>query len=291
MTAEAGTAQTFESILGQIRDLAYKYIQDKDYTSAQLAFKKLLELDSKDLTARFVYAQLIDDGSHKKCAEARDLLLSILDDHPDIFDTPIEGNLHLIRCAAERCSLVGPDSKAIELYRRLAPASNKASDYFRLSEVLTKGNFLEEAISNLEKAVALDAETYDTDANRETLRIAKSNIGQELDKTNNKKKIGRYPLTEDFLGDFQKLIRDHIAVNLNAEHKFLNKATRFFTMGSCFARNLSRSLNNSGYVSHHMEISEYINTTFANRVFVDWLGSAQIDGAISERIAELLPPD
>jgi hypothetical protein len=61
-------------------------------------------------------------------------------------------------------------------------------------------------------------------------------------------------------------------------------------MGSCFARNLAKSLNDSGYVSHHMEISEYINTTFANKVFVDWLRDATIDDAIRDRIVELLPP-
>jgi hypothetical protein len=60
-------------------------------------------------------------------------------------------------------------------------------------------------------------------------------------------------------------------------------------MGSCFARNLAGSLLRSGYAAHHMEISEYINTTFANRVFVDWLSDVEIDDAIRERIAELLP--
>ncbi len=38
-----------------------------------------------------------------------------------------------------------------------------------------------------------------------------------------------------------------------------------------------------------MEISEYINTTFANRVFVDWLRDAEIDSEIRDRIVELLP--
>jgi hypothetical protein len=84
-----------------------------------LVFKKLIEMDKKDIVSRFIYAQLIDDGTHNKFAESRDLLLLILDDHPDIFDTPIEGNLHLIRCAAERCSLVGPDRKG---HRALSPA-------------------------------------------------------------------------------------------------------------------------------------------------------------------------
>lgn len=140
-------------------------------------------------------------------------------------------------------------------------------------------------ISSLEKAIALDPPTYDTAANRETLSIAKSNIANK----SNKRRIGRYPQTEDFLGDFQKLITDHIAVDLSNRHRFVGKSTRFFTMGSCFARNLSKSLNSSGYVSYHMEISEVINTTFANKVFVDWLGDVGVDHAIGERIAELLP--
>ena len=84
-------------------------------------------------------------------------------------------------------------------------------------------------------------------------------------------------------------LTNHIAVDLNREPKFISKTTRFFTMGSCFARNLAKSLRNSGYMAQHMEISEYINTTFANRVFVDWLRGVEIDPAIRDRIAELLP--
>ena len=284
-------APSVEARLAQLKELGFKYIQDQDYTGAQLVFKKVLELDDKDASARFVYAQLIDDGTHKKRAEARDLMLSILDAHPEIFDNPTEDNLHLIRGAAVRCSHVGPSPREIELFRKLARLTNEAGDYFQLSEALTRGNFFDESISSLEKAMALDPANFDTQANRETLQIARSQRGQAAAKTgDNKRSVGRYPDTTDFLGDFQKLIRDHIAVNLNSEYKFLNKDTRFFTMGSCFARNLSKSLNNSGYVSHHMEISEYINTTFANRAFVDWLSDAGIDDAIRDRIVELLPP-
>ena len=108
----------FQSIVGQIRTLAYKYIEDKDFVSAQLAFQKLLELDPKDINARFIYAQLIDDGSHKKRAEARDMMLAILDEHPEIFNDPSEGNLHLIRSAAVRCSHVGPFTRSMELFRK-----------------------------------------------------------------------------------------------------------------------------------------------------------------------------
>ncbi len=290
MTTGAHPTQTLDSLLAQLKEIGFRFIEEKNYGDAQSAFKKIIELDRTDVDSRFVYAHLIDDGTHKRHAESRDLMLSILDEHPEIFDNPTDGNLQLIRAAAERCSHVGPVARAIELFRKLAPASNKAGDYFQLSEILSHGNFLDESVFNLEKAIALDPANYDTAANRETLKIARSKAGLAAEKSTNRKKIGRYPLTEDFLGDLQKLIKDHIAVNLRNEPKFLDKNTRFFTMGSCFARNLSRSLNNSGYVSHHMEISEYINTTFANRAFVDWLADASLDNAVSERIAELLPP-
>jgi len=283
-------APSIEALVGQLRTLGNQYIESKDYISAQLTFRKLLQLDRKDVNARFIYAHLIEDGTHKKHAEARDLLLSILDDHPEIYGNPTEDNLSLIRGAARRCFNVGPNAKAAELFRKLADASNQASDYFQLSEILSRCNLLEESVSSLEKAIALDPATYDTQANRETLEIARLRLRQPSAKTaHNKRKVGRYPETRDFAGDLQKLVRDHIAVNLNSEPKFLSRSTRFFTMGSCFARNLSRSLSDSGYASHHMEISEHINTTFANRVFVDWLSDAPIDDAIRQRFAELLP--
>jgi tetratricopeptide (TPR) repeat protein len=300
MTTASATAQTnqtpqqtFDSLVEQIRQLAYKYIEDKDFVSAQLAFKKLLELTPQDINARFVYAQLIDDGSHKRRAEARDMMLAILDEGPEIFANPTEGNLHLIRSAAIRCSHVGPFPKAIELFRKVAAGSNRASDYFQLSEILTQGNYFEEAVASLEKAIKLDPATYDTPTNRETLELAKTQAtktpAKEADRAGGRAKVGRYPQTADFTGDLEKLIRDHIAVNLDSMPKFVSKATRFFTMGSCFARNLAKSLEQSGYAAHHMEISEYINTTFANRVFVDWLRDADIDPAIRDRIVELLP--
>jgi tetratricopeptide (TPR) repeat protein len=290
MTAELATPPSLESLLSQLKAAAYKSVEDKDFVSARAAFKKIVELVPKDINARFVYAQLIDDGSHKKRGEARDLMLSILDEYPEILDTPTDGNLNLIRSAAQLCSFVGPFSRSIELFRKLAHASNRAHDYFLLSEILTHGDYLEESISSLEKAITLDP-IFDTQANRETVEIGKSRLSQPPAKAATaKKKIGRYPETKDFLGDLQGLITNHIAVDLNREPKFISKATRFFTMGSCFARNLARSLHQSGYVAQHMEISEYINTTFANRVFVDWLSGAEIDAAIRDRIAELLPP-
>jgi tetratricopeptide (TPR) repeat protein len=290
MTSQLVTAPMLESLVVQLKEIGYKYVQNKDFAKAKATFKQILDLGSKDVNVRFAYAQLIDDGTHKKRAEARDLMLSILDDHPEIFSNQTEAGLNLVRNAAIRCSHVGPLPRAIELFRKLAQASNNAGDYLQLSEILTQGDFFEESITSLERAMALDPAAYDTPANRETLKLAGARLGPATPKATSRKKIGRYPETNEFLGDFQKLISDHIAVNLKREPKFIKANSGFFTMGSCFARNLARSLHNSGYVAHHMEISEYINTTFANRVLVDWLRGAEVNEAIRERIVELLPP-
>jgi Tfp pilus assembly protein PilF len=77
MMIESTAEPTPQNLIVQLKDLGYKYIRDKDYASAQFAFKKVLELDKADINARFVYAGLIWDGSHKRGAESRDLLLSI----------------------------------------------------------------------------------------------------------------------------------------------------------------------------------------------------------------------
>src|SRR4051812_28789377 len=150
------------SLIDQLKQRGLQYIQSNDLNGARFVFQKVLELDPKDIWGRMVYADLIGDGSHKKCAESRDLLLSVLDDHPSIYDHPTEDNLRLIRSAAQKCAQVGPFARAIELFRKLAHASNAASDYFQLSEILTQGNFFEESLSSLEKAIALDPAAYDT---------------------------------------------------------------------------------------------------------------------------------
>jgi hypothetical protein len=130
----------------------------------------------------------------------------------------------------------------------------------------------------------LNPEKYNTEANIETISNAKNRL-----QNNKKRKIGKYPLTSDFKNDLSILIKNHIAVNLAEEEKFISHETEFFTMGSCFARNISTSLIKTGYKSQHMEISEYINTTFSNKIFVDYLEGNLSNSAIEARLEELLP--
>ena len=65
MTTTLAPSQPLDSLLSQLREMGSKFIQEKDYISAKLAFQKILELDKKDINSRLVYAHLIEDGTHK----------------------------------------------------------------------------------------------------------------------------------------------------------------------------------------------------------------------------------
>jgi len=117
---------------------------------------------------------LDDHKTHRAHAASRDAMLALIEQHPEVFDTRRECNLRLIRGAAERCGNVGPFKKAIELYRKLVLLSNNATDWYKLSEVLTHGDYFEESLAALEKAMELAPNVYDTPASRETLMLARN---------------------------------------------------------------------------------------------------------------------
>jgi tetratricopeptide (TPR) repeat protein len=214
--------------------------------------------------------------------------MSIIDSNSDIFNLQ-PYNLSIIRRGANLGYCIGQVDKSIELFRKLAPLSNLATDYFQLAEILSHKNLVSESLKALKKAMILDPLAYDNETNQETIQFEELNSRLEntLDKVS-KKKIGRYPSTEEFKGDFKILVKDHIANNLQIEKKFIDRGTKFFTMGSCFARNISKTLNDQGFDSKHLEISEFLNTTFANKAFVNWLSNSSNDIGLNERFKDLL---
>jgi tetratricopeptide (TPR) repeat protein len=252
-------------------------------------YKKIIDLEPSDIESAYIYSQLIDDGTHQQMAKSRDFIISILNQRPDIFNADPH-NINFIRRGALLSYWVGPIDKSIELFSKLVILSNAASDYYQLAEMLSHKNVIPESLKALGKAILLDPVNFDNETNRETLRLGGLNEDTEnAGSKYSRNKIGRYPSTEDFQGDLQKLIQNHIANNLLNEEKFLDKKTHFFTMGSCFARNISKTLVDQGFNSKHMEISEFVNTTFANKAFVDYLANPSDTHGVYKRFQELLP--
>jgi hypothetical protein len=116
-------------------------------------------------------------------------------------------------------------------------------------------------------------------------------MGSSENSIRKKKKYHRFPNIEQLRGELTFLIDQDLTTHLNEAGKFISKNSSFFTMGSCFAENISQSLREKGYNSIHMPLSEAINTTFANKYFIDYLRNISQDSLFNKRIEDSLPTD
>jgi tetratricopeptide (TPR) repeat protein len=255
---------------------------------------KLYDLYPSDPQITLGYANTLSaEGTHRALAKGRDIILNLLEMNREIYTIQSTLNENILRVAAIRCYAVGPKKTALKLLKILINSYHRASDYSLLSEALAEEDKLQESIDALSCAIELDPETHDTADNRDTIQIArnslKSPLNASIEKIKTRKKIARYPETKDFLGDSVELMLNHIAVNFGLSNKFINKNTKFFTLGSCFARNIGLSLIKNGYHCEYLEISETINTSFANRALIDWIKNPSHRNDINKRISELIP--
>jgi tetratricopeptide (TPR) repeat protein len=210
--------------------------------------------------------------TQKAGGAARDLLLELVERFP--------GDDRILREAASACQNRGPLEKALELWRRLAARSSDAEDQFRLSESLAVLGRRREAVEALRAAARLDPKRYGAaleDADIAAEPVQRTRVTR-----------ARYPESKAIRDDLKTAIIQHVLGDLDLP-KFITRQTSFFTMGSCFAWNIARALKKLGYSTTCMPMSEEINTSFANRRFVDWLEDAIDAPELAQRIADMLP--
>jgi hypothetical protein len=70
----------------------------------------------------------------------------------------------------------------------------------------------------------------------------------------------------------------------------LCEETKIFTMGSCFAREISSRLRDRGFNSFHLEVGEYINSTYANVAMLEWAEGKLTNEVNLRRLNDLLLP-
>ncbi|UUX51863.1 GSCFA domain-containing protein [Nisaea acidiphila] len=86
----------------------------------------------------------------------------------------------------------------------------------------------------------------------------------------------RFPNNLDDMQDARAALRKHI---LSPSYpKILNSSTKVATFGSCFAANIARTLRSLGVKAGNTTMGEYVNSTFANRHYIDWA----VNGADNE---------
>jgi len=269
----------------EVRTIAKGLVDAGNMKAASKCFELLAIENPKDIFSRYMYAQSVKDGTHSGTALARDIALGILNDFPDVLQ--MTGNkdvAEVVRFAADQCRYVGPIERSVELYQKLVSISYDADDFYVLSELLATNNALDEAAINLKIAMMLNPGKYSGKDNNFSIEV----IDQEKF-IKPKLTIGRYPKKEDFLGDLKNLMLNHIAIDLKQSKKIINSRTNFFSMGSCFARHVAKNLLDAGYKCNHLEIAEHINTTFANKYFVEWLREKDYESNVTKRFKELLP--
>jgi len=182
--------------------------------------------------------------------------------------------------------MVGPLDKSVELWRTAVEKDASAENYYGLSDALAHIDQLPQALESLKMAVVIAPHQYSKYLDE--MKIVETTPTPRG--LHAKLKKGRYPDTLLIQSDLKKTILDFVAADLKSSPKFIFKETKFFTMGSCFAHNIARALKKANYITDYMGISEHINSTYANRYFVDWLEeSLPPNSMLLKRINEIIP--
>lgn len=95
----------------------------------------------------------------------------------------------------------------------------------------------------------------------------------------------RYPSKIADLADLDEVIRRHILPERDSYPKILRPDARVATFGSCFAGNLAHALRKLGVTAENTTFGESINSTAANRYYIDWV-AGNGDNVVTRAIAE-----
>lgn len=80
-----------------------------------------------------------------------------------------------------------------------------------------------------------------------------------------------YPGRTSSFKDAEEMIRSSLLRGYPHGAPFLTPGTRFMAMGSCFAGNLAKRFRQAGRDVFYEFIGEDVNSTFANRYFLEWV--------------------
>ncbi|KAB0632620.1 GSCFA domain-containing protein [Burkholderia latens] len=219
-------------------------------------------------------------GLHKSWAIRRDhakSALRLVENTPDAATWPqLKVCLEILATAA---SYVGPPEEAEYAYRWLIKIDPANPDHYAKLSQLRADDDLAEAVALIDQAQAINPAV----GNPTDIELSR----KLLSDSTRRKTVARakYPTTREMRGDLATVIRTGLLGGL-PKQCFIDKETRFFTLGSCFAREIAVRLIERGYQADFFEVVEHINSSFANRNMVDW-ALGQCTGQSRERLDEL----
>ena len=212
------------------------------------------------------------DGTHRTLARARQNASWAVRMMPDYFDA--------IVIYAGITKNIGPVDESIKQWKRAVELNpNFISAHVMLAELLAPRDF-EQAKYHLERAIAINPNSPELNG------IDVKELNQRQIKSA-RPIIARYPDTPEMASDLQAAIKKYALGDLDHIAPFLDRSSRIFTMGSCFARNIGRAFERQGYKAKYWTFGEAINSTYANRAVMDWM-EGQADAAIADRVSKIM---
>lgn len=180
------------------------------------------------------------------------------------------GNLlqEMTRPGAEHCF-----ERAIEL------APGRGDLQYALSEAHARAGRADRARDHFERSIALG---FEPPGFKRTQAMQRQGS-----KKSTRIKQSSYPDAASLMADTKTTIRDSLLADFRGSPPRMTAATRFFTLGSCFATNIQKALLRMGRQSSNICIGEDVNSTFANRALVSWLSeeSGDSDAAMAGLLA------
>jgi hypothetical protein len=268
-----------------IRALSYEMRIKGHYDLAISIAKALLNLHPDNSFIRMSYAlSLSRDSSQQFIPYAFNEMIQILEDHPEVLLNP-EGHFGILDIMSQYAYRCGSE-KTLFLLRKIAPFSNNSTHFLRIAEILSDyGDIGEEYEEAFKKAIELDSSLV----NQSNIITLKALIKNK--KSISKKFIiNKYPSIEDLKQDVGIIMNKYLLSGYK-RGKSINKTTRFFTMGSCFAANLSLSIKKMGLHSTHLGLEEEVNTTFANVDLINAMLQSKNNKDFFDSMSGIVPVD
>ena len=169
-------------------------------------------------------------------------------------------NTDFVLLLTHSCGQVGPWEDALKWSRlliKMAP-DHPYANYVAAKSIASTPDFdAEEVLLLLEKSVSLQPDMENDPVIAKDLVDLRATVADARRKQKNlakKTTIARYPTTGAIDTDIKEVIRKNLVAMYRPPEKIISSDTRFFSMGSCFARNVATALGNKGYSSFHTEV-------------------------------------
>jgi tetratricopeptide (TPR) repeat protein len=196
-----------------------------------------------------------------------DICKAILDTHPDMAEAR-----HLMGRAMNCQARYG---EAVDVLVQAADERPDNGDYqYHAGALAFQIERFPEAEKYLKRSLELDP-------TREDAKGYLNSLPHAAKPTPSRKRVfGRFPQRVAEFADLEKIIRTDLIRDIAVPQPLLTPKSKVLALGSCFATNMARVLQGLGVTAESIGLTEYVNSTFANRLFMEWLaGDVAVDEA------------